>query len=100
MITFRHQNVVQNQNIVIGNSSFENVDKFRYLVVTVTNTNDIREEIKRKVNMGNACYYSPEKVLSSRLISKKLKVKTMKLLYYRLYYTVVKLGLTLREEHS
>ena len=56
MITSRHQNVIQNQNIVIGNISFENVEKFRYLRVTVTNTNDIREEIKRRINMGNACY--------------------------------------------
>ena len=31
LITSRHQ------NIVIGNLSFENVDKFRYLGVTVTN---------------------------------------------------------------
>ena len=57
---------------------FEKVEKFRYLGVTVTNTNDIREEIKRKINMGKACYYSLEKILSSRLLSNKLKVKTYK----------------------
>ena len=62
--------------IIIGNLSFENVEKFGYLGVTVTNTNDIREDIKRRINMGNACYYSLEKILSSRLLSKKLKVKT------------------------
>ena len=78
MITSSHQNVIQNQNIVIGNLSFENVEKFRYLGVTAANTNDIREEIKRRINIGNACYYSLEKVLSSRLLSKKLKVKTYK----------------------
>ena len=53
MITSRQQNIVQNQNIVIENLSFENVEKFKYLIVTVTNTNDIREEIKRRINMGN-----------------------------------------------
>ena len=73
MITFRHQNVVQTQNIVIENLSFENVEKFKYLGITVTNTNNIREEIKDRMNMGNACY-SLEKILSSRLLSKKLKV--------------------------
>ena len=52
MITPRHQNIVQNKNIVIGNSSFKNVEKFTYLGVTVTNTNDIREESKCGVNMG------------------------------------------------
>ena len=61
-----------------GTLSFENVEKFRYLGVTVTNTNDIREEIKRRINMRNACYYSLEKILSSCLLSKKLKVKTYK----------------------
>ena len=69
---------VQNQNILIGNLSFENVENFKYLGVTVTNTNDIREEIKCTINMGNACYYSLEKILSSRLLSKKLKVSTYK----------------------
>ena len=62
MITSRHQNVIQNQNIVIGDLSFENVEKFRYLGVTVTSTNDIHEEIKRRINMGNACCYSLEKI--------------------------------------
>ena len=69
MITSRHQNVIQNQNIVIGNLSFENAETFRYLGVTVTNTNDVHEKIKRRINMGHACYYSPEKILSSRLLS-------------------------------
>ena len=58
MITCRHQNVVHNQNTVNGNLSFENVETFKYLGVTVINTNDTREEIKRRMNMGNACYYS------------------------------------------
>ena len=43
MITSRHQNSTQNQNITIGNL-FENVEKFRHLVVMVTNTNDIRKD--------------------------------------------------------
>ena len=28
----------------------------------------------KRINMGNACYYSLEKILSSRLLSKKLKM--------------------------
>ena len=78
MITSRHQNVVQNRSTVIGRLSFENVQKFRYLGVTVKNTNDMREEVKLRINMGNTCYYSLEKISSSRLLSKKLKVKTYK----------------------
>ena len=81
MITSRHQNVTQIQNTVIGNLSFQNVEKFRYLGVQVTNINDIREEIKRRINMENACYYSLEEILSSRLLSKNLEVDIM-LKYY------------------
>ena len=83
MITSRHQNVIQNQNIVIRNLSFENAEKLRYLGVTVTNTNDIREEIKHGINMRNAFYYSLENV-SSRLLSKKLKINTYR--YIENYY--------------
>ena len=58
MITSFHQNIVQNQNIVIGNLLFENVEKFKYLEVMATNTNDIHEGIKCRINIGNACYFS------------------------------------------
>ena len=78
------------------------MEKFRYLGVTVTNTNDIREEIKRRINMGNACSYSLEKILSSRLLSKKLKVKTYKTIIDLLQvvlYGCETWSLTLREEH-
>ena len=61
--------------------------------------NDIREEIKRRINMRNACYYSLEKILLSRLLSKKMKVIHIKLLYYRLHYTFEMWPLALREEH-
>ena len=98
MITSRHQNVIQNQNIVIGNLPFENVEKFRYL--GVTDTNDIREEIKRRINMGNACYYSFEKIVSSHLLSKELKVKTYKTIILPvLLYGCETWSLTLKEEH-
>ena len=48
------------------------MEKFKYLGITVTNTNDIREEIKRRMNLGNACYYSLEKILPSRLTYKTI----------------------------
>ena len=100
MITSRQQNIVQNQNIAIESSSFEKVEKLKYLGVTVTNTNDNRAEIKRRINMGNACYYSLEKMLSSHLRSKKLQVKTYKLIILPVVlYGCETLFLTLREEH-
>jgi hypothetical protein len=40
----------------------------------VTNQNLIQEEIKRRLNSGNACYHSVQNLLSSRLLSKNLKI--------------------------
>jgi hypothetical protein len=73
MIMSRHPNSGQNQNIRIANESFENVAKFKYLVMTLTNQNDIHDEINNKLNSGNAGCHSVQNLLSSRLISKKPK---------------------------
>jgi hypothetical protein len=54
MVVSRKQNAGQNREIKIGNTSFENVSQFKYLGTTVTNQNLIKEEIKRRLNSGNA----------------------------------------------
>jgi hypothetical protein len=65
-------------NIKIGNRCFENVTQFKYLGTTVTNHFLIEEEIKRRLNSGNACYYSVQNVLSSRLLSKNVNIRIYK----------------------
>jgi hypothetical protein len=64
----RHPDSGQNQNVRIANEPFENVAKFRYLGKTLTNQNNIHEEIKGSLNSGNACYHSVQDPLSSHLI--------------------------------
>jgi hypothetical protein len=68
MIMSRHQNSGQNQNIRTANESFGKVAKFKYLGTTLTNQNYIQDELESKFNSGNACYYSVQNLLSSRLI--------------------------------
>jgi ribosomal protein S2 len=68
MIMSRHPKSGQNQNRRIANKSCENVATFRYLGTTLTNQNGIHDEIKSRLNSGNACYYSVQNLLSSRLI--------------------------------
>ena len=79
----------------IDNSYIERVEEFRYLGMTLTDQNSIQEEIKSKLKLGNA---SVQNLLSSRLLSKNLKIK----IYRTIILPVVLYGcetwsLTLRE---
>jgi len=77
------------------------VEEFKYLGTTLTDQNSIAEEIKSRLNSGNACYHSVQNILSSRLLSKNLK----KTIYRIEIFPVVLYGcetwsLTLREERK
>jgi hypothetical protein len=70
------------------------------LGTTLTNQNNIHDEIKRRLNSENACYYSVQNLLSSRLISKNLKIKIHKAVILPVVlYGCETLCLTLGEEH-
>jgi hypothetical protein len=61
----------------------------------------IQNEIKRRLNCGNACYHSIQNLLSSRLLLKNVKTK----IYKTIILPVVLYGcetwsLTLRKEHK
>jgi len=62
--------------VYIDNSTFERVKDFKYLGTILTNQNSIVEEITSRLRSGNACYRSVQNLLSSRLLSKNLKIKT------------------------
>jgi hypothetical protein len=68
--------------------------------MTLTNQNDIHDEIKSRLNSGNACYFSVQNLLSSHLISKNLKIKIYETVILPLVlYVCETWSLTLREEH-
>jgi hypothetical protein len=101
MLLSRHQNVFQNRDIKIANRPFENVSQFKYLGTTVTIQNLIQEEIKRRLNSGNACYLSVQNLLSSRLLSENLKIGIYKTIILPLVlYGCETWSLTLKEEHK
>jgi hypothetical protein len=52
------QKVGQKRSMKIANRSFEDVPKFKYLGTTLTDENCMHEEIKSRLNSGNACYHS------------------------------------------
>jgi len=85
----------------IDNSTFERVEEFKYLGTTLINQNSIQEEIKSRLRSGNACYHSVQNLLTSRLLSKNLKIK----IYTTIILPVVLCGcetwsLTLWEERK
>jgi len=75
MIMSRDQNAWRSHSMKIDNSSIERVEEFKYLGTTLTNQNSIQEEIKSRLKLGNACYYSVQNLLFSGLLSKNLKIK-------------------------
>jgi len=93
------QNAGRSHCMKIDNSSIERVEEFKYLGTTLTNKSSIQEEIKSRLKVRNACYYSVQNLLSSSLLSKNLKIK----IYIIIILPVVLNGcetwsLTLREE--
>src|SRR5215469_4832864 len=100
MVMSREGNAGRGHSVKIDNSSIERVEEYKYLGTIVTDQNSIQEEIKSRLKLGNACYHSVQNLLSSRLLSKHLKIK----IYRAIILPVVLYGceawsLKLREEH-
>jgi len=74
IVISRDQNAEIFHSVRIDNSTFEIVEEFKYLGTTLTNRNYIAEEIKNRLKAGSACYHSVQNLLSSRLLSKNLKI--------------------------
>jgi hypothetical protein len=99
MIMSRVQNVGRSQSVNIDNSSVRKMEEFKNLGTTLTNQNSIQEEIKNKLKLGNACYWSEQNLLSSSLLSRGLKIKIYRTIILPVVlYVCETWSLTLREE--
>jgi hypothetical protein len=74
MVMSRDRNAEQSLGVKIDSSTIEKVEEFKYLGATLTDQNSIQEDIKNRLKLGNACYHSVQNLLSSRLLSKNLKI--------------------------
>jgi sorting nexin-29 len=100
MLMSHHQTAGQSNYIRVANKSFERVAKFKYLGATLMDQNCIHEEIRSRLNSGNACYHAFQNLLSFHLQSRNVKIK----IYKTIILPVVLYGretwsLMLREEH-
>jgi hypothetical protein len=100
VLVSRDQNAGQNRVIVTMHGS-KLCFQFRYLGTSVRNQNCIQVEIKIGWNSGNACYHSVQNLLSSRLLSRNVKIRIYKTIILPvLLYGCETWSLTLRQEHN
>jgi hypothetical protein len=76
------------------------VAQFRYFGTTIRSQNLIQEESKRRLNAGNACCHSVQNLLSSRLLSRIIKIVIYKIIILPVgLYVCETWSLILREEN-
>jgi hypothetical protein len=98
MVISPDRNAGRIDSMKMDNSLIERVEEFKYLGTTLTNQNSIQEEIKSRLKLGNAYYYSVQNLLSSSLLSKTFKIKIYRTIILRVVlYGCETWTLTLRE---
>jgi hypothetical protein len=72
----------------IGEYKFEGISRFTYLGSVLTENNSIIAEISERIKIGNATFYKNPKLLTSKLLTRNIKLK----LYLILIIPVVTYG--------
>jgi hypothetical protein len=98
MFMSRHQTAGQSNYTRVANKSFEKVAKFKYLGATLSDQNCIHGEIRSRLNSGNACYHAVQNLLSSRLLSRNVKIKKKTIILPVVLYGCETWSVMLREE--
>ena len=67
--------ILGNVHLTTDERDFEKVSEFKYLEALITENNKVGKEVKHRRNLGNACCYSVQGLLSSRILSRNFKLK-------------------------
>jgi hypothetical protein len=59
-------------------SQFENVNEFTYLGFQINSQNKISDEIRKRIQAGNRCYYGNKKLLSNKILNCNSKIQIYK----------------------
>jgi hypothetical protein len=99
MVMFWERNAGRGHSVKTDSISIERIEEFKYVGTTLTDQNSIQEEIKSRLKLELTCYHLVQNLLSSRLLSKNLKIK----IYRTIILPMVLYGcetclLTLRED--
>jgi hypothetical protein len=62
-------------NVKTGDISFEGVEHFKYLGITLKNKNYIHKKIKNRLNPKNTCHHLVQNLLPFGLLFKNIKIK-------------------------
>jgi len=68
--TYRHGEIIN-----VDGHMFHRVPQFKYLGVFLTQDNELKVEISKRIQLANNCYFGLGTLLKSRSISLNLKIK-------------------------
>jgi hypothetical protein len=86
--------MTENQWVQLPSTAQTEISVDKNLGTTLTNQNYIHDEIKSRLNSGIASYHYVQRLLSSRLLYKNLKIKIYKTIILHVLCVGVKLGLS------
>lgn len=88
-----------NKKIKIGSHEFEQVDKFRYLGIMLSSDGDRVMEIKEKIISANKALHANKKLLKSKILTRKTKIRIYKTLIRPIItYAAETMTMTKKEE--
>jgi hypothetical protein len=73
-----YSNLIHNLSFMIELYNFEVVTEFIYLGTLKNSKNDLEEEIKSRIIIGNRCYHGMSKLIKSQLLKRKTKCQLYK----------------------